>query len=495
MGRVATHEPWGANALSTAKFEPGVKMLDWPADKIERWSLARLAPDARNARTHSDDQVAQIAASIQEFGFTNPILVDPTGTIIAGAGRLAAAQLLGLADVPVMVARGWSDAQIRAYLIADNKLALNAGWDVATLALELGDLESMGFDLALTGFSAPEIAELMAPAAIFAPVVVAPVGPDADDPADADPEPPRAAVTRPGDLWLLGDHRLLCGDSTDTAAVRRLMGGDRAALLFTSPPYGNQRNYTTGGISDWDALMRGVFGRLSDVMAADGQVMVNLGMIHRDSEWQPYWQGWLGWMRTKGWRRFGLYVWDQGPGLPGDWNGRLSPSFEFVFHFNRTARQANKIVPCRWAGHVNSEKGGLRGKNGTVGEWTHAGQGVQEMRIPDNVLRITRHKARGIETEHPAVFPVKLPEFLMLAYANEGDVVFEPFAGSGTTILAAERSGRRVRAIELASTYVDLAIARWQMLHPESPVTLADDGMTYDLVADARAESGVSDAA
>jgi DNA modification methylase len=273
------------------------------------------------------------------------------------------------------------------------------------------------------------------------------------------------------------------------------MGGDRAALLFTSPPYGNQRNYTTGGISDWDALMRGVFGRLSDVMAADGQVMVNLGMIHRDSEWQPYWQGWLGWMRTKGWRRFGLYVWDQGPGLPGDWNGRLSPSFEFVFHFNRTARQANKIVPCRWAGHVNSEKGGLRGKNGTVGEWTHAGQGVQEMRIPDNVLRITRHKARGIETEHPAVFPVKLPEFLMLAYANEGDVVFEPFAGSGTTILAAERSGRRVRAIELASTYVDLAIARWQMLHPESPVTLADDGMTYDLVADARAESGVSDAA
>jgi len=464
----------------------------WPADKTERWPLARLAPYERNARTHSDEQVAQIAASIQEFGFTNPVLADETGTIIAGHGRVLAAQKLGLDDVPVMVARGWSEAQIRAYLLADNKLALNAGWDTETLALELGDLKAMGFDLALTGFSDAEIADLMAPGTTD----TASVGPDgADDPADAQPEPARAAVTRSGDLWLLGEHRLLCGDSTDAATVRRLMDGDRAALLFTSPPYGNQRNYTTGGIGDWYALMRGVFAGVADVMADDGQVLVNLGMIHRDGEWQPYWQGWIEWMRAEGWRRFGLCTWDQGPGLPGDWNGRLAPSFEFIFHFNRASRQANKIVPCRWAGHVNSEKGGLRGKDGTVGEWTHAGQGVQDVRIPDNVIRITRHKARGIETEHPAVFPVKLPEFLMQIYTDAGDIVFEPFSGSGTTILAGQRAGRRVRAIELAPEYVDLTIARCRMLHPDVPVMLADDGRSYDDVAMERSRQDVADAA
>jgi len=469
---------------------------DWPADKTERWPLARLAPYERNARTHSDDQVAQIAASIQEFGFTNPVLADETGTIIAGHGRVLAAQKLGLDDVPVMVARGWSEAQIRAYLLADNKLALNAGWDTETLALELGDLKAMGFDLALTGFSDAEIADLMAPGTTDT-ASVGPDGeePDADDPADADPEPPRAAVTRPGDLWLLGEHRLLCGDSTDAAAVTRLMDGNRVALLFTSPPYGNQRNYTTGGIGDWDRLMRGVFGGVADVMTDDGQVLVNLGMIHRDGEWQPYWQAWIEWMRAEGWRRFGLYTWDQGPGLPGDWNGRLAPSFEFIFHFNRAARQANKIVPCRWAGHVNSEKGGLRGKDGTVGEWTHAGQGVQDMRIPDTVIRITRHKARGIETEHPAVFPVKLPEFLMQTYTDAGHIVFEPFSGSGTTILAGQRTGRHVRAIELAPEYVDLTIARWRMLHPDVPVMLADDGRLYDDVALERTRPDVADAA
>jgi DNA modification methylase len=298
--------------------------------------------------------------------------------------------------------------------------------------------------------------------------------------------PPRQAVTRPGDLWLLGEHRLLCGDSTDAASVARAMGEDRAALLFTSPPYGNQRAYTTGGVTDWDALMQGVFQHLDAAMRPDGQVLVNLGLIHREGEWQPYWSGWLDWMRAQGWRRFGLYAWDQGPGLPGDWNGRLAPAFELVFHFNREPRRPNKIIPCRWAGHVkhvNSEKGGLRAKDGTVGEWQHAGQGVQETRIPDSVLRITRHKARGIETEHPAVFPVALPEFLMRAYADEGDVVFEPFAGAGTSIIAGQRTGRRVRAIELAPAYVDLAIARWRMLHPDVPVTLADDGRDYDAVA------------
>lgn len=452
-------------------------------DSVEHWPLDRLRAYARNPRTHSDAQVAQIAASIVEFGWTNPVLVAGDGTVIAGHGRLDAARRLGLSMVPVLVLDHLSEAQRRAYVIADNKLALNAGWNDELLAAELHALNGEGFNLELTGFDETELDRLMAPLDDEAGA-----GGDATDAADEAPEPPRNPVSRSGDLWRMGEHRLLCGDSTDGAAIARLMESERAALLFTSPPYGNQRNYTTGGIGDWEALMRGVFGRLDEVMAQDGQVLVNLGMIHRDNEWQPYWNGWLDWMRASGWRRFGFYVWDQGPGLPGDWNGRLAPAFELLFHFNRQTRKPNKIVPCKWAGHINDSHGGMRGKDGTVGEWTHAGQGVQETRIPDNVLRITRHKARGIETEHPAVFPVALPEFVMNTYCDQNDIVFEPFAGSGTTLVAGERAGRRVRAIELAPEYVDVALLRWRQLFPSSAVVLDGDGQSFEAVA---AERGI----
>jgi DNA modification methylase len=484
----------------------------WSASAVEARAVASLLPYAGNARTHSAEQVAQIAASIVEFGFVAPVLVDERGEIIAGHGRLLAAQSLGLETVPTIVRAGFTEAQKTALRLADNRIALNAGWDEALLAAELAKLQDAGeIDLALTGFGAEEIDRLLAgldplateprnsnnptvaSQAIGAQASDAFGQEDAEDPADAEPEPPRQAVTQTGDLWLLGEHRLLCGDSTDAASVARAMGADRASLLFTSPPYGNQRDYTTSGMSDWDALMRGVFRYLAAAMAPAGQVLVNLGLIHRDGEWQPYWQDWLGWLRAQGWRRFWLYVWDQGPGLPGDWSGRIAPAFELIFHFNRETRQANKIVPCKWAGTPNKGSG-LRSADGEVKPYTHIGLPVQEMRIPDAVLRITRHKARGIETHHPAVFPVALPEFLIRAYTDEGEVVFEPFAGSGTTILAGQRTGRLVRAIELAPAYVDLAIARWRMLHPDLAVMLAGDGRDYDAVAAARVEA-IADAA
>ncbi|WP_439580500.1 site-specific DNA-methyltransferase [Elioraea sp.] len=482
--------------------------IPWSASAVEARPVVSLLPYAANARTHSPEQVAQIAASIVEFGFVAPILVDEHGEVIAGHGRLEAAKSLGLATVPTIVRHGLSEAQKTAYRLADNRIALNAGWDEALLAQEVARLQQMGeLDLGLTGFETAEIERLLAGldtvaaepgnGAVASPTVasgeqVATGEPD-EDPADAEPDPARQAVTRPGDLWLLGEHRLLCGDSTDAASVARVMADDRAALLFTSPPYGSQREYTTGGVSDWDALMQGVFRHLPIVMADDAQVLVNLGLIHRDGEWVPYWRGWLEWMRAQGWRRFALYAWDQGPGLPGDWNGRLAPAFELVFHFNVAARQANKIVPCKWAGdplHMT----GLRRADGTMSGCTHQGRPIQPFRVPDSVLRITRHKARGIETEHPAVFPVALPEFLMRAYTDEGEVVFEPFSGSGTTILAGQRTGRRVRAIELAPPYVDLAIARWRMLHPDLPVMLAGDGRDYGAIAAERAEA-LADAA
>ncbi|HEV7266165.1 MAG TPA: DNA methyltransferase [Falsiroseomonas sp.] len=483
----------------------------WAASAVEARAVAALLPYAGNARTHSAEQVAQIASSILEFGFVAPVLVDERGEIIAGHGRLLAAKSLGLDTVPTIVRAGLSDAQKAAYRLADNCTALNAGWDEALLAAEVAKLQEVGgIDLALTGFDGAEIERLLAGLETEAgnlPTPAVASGADlapgnqpvtdgaepAKDPADAEPEPPRQAVARVGDIWLLGEHRLACGDSTNRSTVARVMAADRAAMLFTSPPYGNQRDYTTGGGTDWDALMQGVFQHLEGALRRDAQVLVNLGLIHREREWQPYWQGWLDWMRAQGWRRFGLYAWDQGPGLPGDWNGRLAPAFEFVFHFNRQSRQANKIVPCKWAGTPNKGSG-LRAADGEVKAYTHIGLPVQEMRIPDSVLRITRHKGRGIETEHPAVFPVALPEFLMRAYTDEGDIVFEPFGGSGTTILAGQRTGRRVRAIELAPAYVDLAVARWRMLHPELPVTLADDGRDYDTIAAARAEA-MTDAA
>jgi DNA modification methylase len=446
-------------------------------DTVEHWQLDRLIPYVRNARTHDDDQVAQIAASIVEFGWTNPILVDAEGGIVAGHGRLLAARKLGLDTVPVVVLDHLAPAQRRAYVIADNKLALNAGWNEELLAAELHALNGEGFDLALTGFAESELDALMAPLDDDAESANG----SGEDAADEMPSPSREAVSRAGDLWLIANHRLLCGDSTDASAVARVMNGEHAALVFTSPPYGNQRDYTTGGVGDWDALMRGVFTALPVTDSA--QVLVNLGLVHRDNEWQPYWTAWLDWMRQQSWRRFGLYVWDQGPGLPGDWNGRLAPAFEFVFHFNRAARKPNKIVPCKWAGHVNDTHGGIRHKDGHVGEWTHAGQGVQDTRIPDNVIRITRHKARGIEAEHPAVFPVALPEFMMRAFSNERDIVYEPFAGSGTSIIAAERAGRRARAIELAPEYVDVALRRWRKLFPDQPVKLDGEGQSFEAVA------------
>ena len=455
---------------------------------VEYRKVEALIPYARNPRTHAEGQIAKIAASIVEYGWTNPILVDGDNGIIAGHGRLAAARKLGLDQVPVIELAHLSPSQKRALVIADNRLALDAGWDEAMLALELAELSESGYELALTGFDSSELERLLS-TSLEDDAAEGEEDPDetADDAADDVPQAPTVAVSRPGDVWAIGPHRLICGDATDRDVVAALMQGDLSRLCFTSPPYGNQRDYTSGGISDWDGLMRGVFGSVP--MADDGQVLVNLGLIHRDNEIIPYWDAWLGWMRSQGWRRFAWYVWDQGPGMPGDWQGRLAPSFEFVFHFNRESRKPNKIVPCKHAGqesHLRADGSStaMRGKDGEVGGWTHKGQPTQDTRIPDSVIRVMRHKGKiGQDIDHPAVFPVALPEFVIEAYTGAGDIVFEPFGGSGTTMLAAQRTGRVCRSVEIAPEYVDVAIKRFQQNHPGVPVTLIATGQSFEQVA------------
>lgn len=207
-------------------------------EQIELWPIARLKPYERNPRLHSDDQVAKVAASIASYGWTQPILVADDGTVIAGHGRLLAAKRLGLSDVPVIRLQHLTANQARAYRIGDNQLALAASWDEDALAAEIHTLNSEAYDLGLLGFDDAEIDRLLAPLDDDAP----PLGDDAGDAAlDETPAVPSQPVSRPGDLWLMGEHRLLCGDATDPAAESQLMAGEQAALLFTSPPYAGQR--------------------------------------------------------------------------------------------------------------------------------------------------------------------------------------------------------------------------------------------------------------
>lgn len=440
--------------------------------QIEMMPVGSLTPYARNARTHSADQIAQIAASIAEFGFTNPILIGEDAGVIAGHGRLMAARQLGLAEVPVIRLAHLTEVQRRALVIADNRIAENAGWDEELLRSELAALQASDFDLDLVGFSDEELADLLGDAEASG------FGTEPDEEEDGIPDLPEDPVTRPGDIWILGDHRLMCGDSTEAAAVAALMGSELATLLFTSPPYGQQRDYGAARekVSDWDKLMRGVFAAAP--VSDDAQLLVNLGLVHRDNEWLPYWESWLGWMRTQGWRRFGWYVWDQGPGLPGDWNGRLAPAHEFVFHFNREARRPNKIVESKHAGETLGG-GGLRAADGTVAAKHGAGNAIQTHRIPDSVIRVMRHKGAIAGGAHPAVFPIRLAEEMIAAWSDEGDLLYEPFSGSGSQLIAATRLRRRCFGMELDPAYCDVAVRRWQLM-TGGTVTHAGTGASFE---------------
>jgi DNA modification methylase len=298
------------------------------------------------------------------------------------------------------------------------------------------------------------------------------------------PEVSQFPVSATGDVWQLGKHRLLCGDSTSADGIAKLMAGQSADLCFTSPPYAQQRDYKQE-ISDWDALMNGVFS-IAPVKSG-AQVLVNLGLVHEAGRVNSYWDAWLDYMESNGWPLFGWYVWDKGFGLPGNWNGRLAPAHEFVFHFSKGGNKPAK----KWVDKKPENIGvathgtGLRRKDGTMSGLSSPQSSAQPTKIADSVIRVTPHMARKGSANHPAMFPVALCEYIYNSFAKAGDWVFEPFSGSGTSIIACEKNGMNCAAIELAPEYVDVAVKRWQAFTGKD-ATLDGDGRTFNEVQDVR---------
>ncbi len=379
--------------------------------------MGELTPYAGNARTHTDAQIAQIAASIEEFGFTNPILAGSDGVIIAGHGRLLAAQRLGIDKVPVITLDHLDEAQRRALVIADNKIAENAGWDEDLLRSELAALKEMEFDLDLVGFSDEELDDLLGDLEAESLGEV--------EGEDEVPEPPEDPVSRPGDLWVLGNHRLLCGDSTVATDVERVLGTVKPLLMVTDPPYG----------VEYDPSWRNQAGAAKTKRT---------GKVLNDdrADWREAW---------------GLF--------PGDvayvWHGALhattvAESLEAVGFAIRSQIiwAKDRLVLSRGDYHWQHEPCWYAVKKTGKGHW--AGDRKQ------TTLWQISGKDQDAETVHGTQKPVECMRRPILNNSSPGQAVFDPFMGSGTTLIAAETTGRVCLGIELNPAYVDVAVERWQ---------------------------------
>jgi len=417
--------------------------------RLEYRSPAELAENPLNWRRHPDTQLSALSDVITEVGWAGACLFNErTGRLIDGHARRKVAIEQGCEKVPVLVG-DWSEADEAKILATLDPLAAMAEADAAALDALLRDVQ--------TGSQA--VADMLTGLATEAGVIPKDVTPGAGgDEFDATPEegPTRTAV---GEVWVIGGkHRLIVGDNTAPENVRRLMDGKTVGLCFTSPPYAQQRDYGEAAkekVQDWHALMCGTFANLP--MDPAGQVLVNLGLIHRDGEWVPYWDGWIEWMRQQGWRRFGWYVWDQGSGLPGDWSGRLAPSFEFIFHFNREAVKALHCVEKKGENirKANPKWSALRDKDGTVNQMTSPDACLNTHKIPDSVIRA--YRSGRVEIGHPATFSVGFASCVVEAWPGD---VYDPFLGSGTTLVAAHRLGRTCYGCELECRYADVILKR-----------------------------------
>jgi DNA modification methylase len=418
------------------------KAGEFPAYKTV--PVADLIPYARNSRTHSDAQVAKIAASIREFGFLNPIIVDGANGIIAGHGRVLAAQKLGLTILPVVEAGHLTEAQKRAYVIADNRLALDAGWDVDMLRVELADLDGIGFDLSLTGFEIGEIGNLM-------------LDPSAGltDP-DEVPDPPTDPVSVPGDVWVLGKHRLACGSSTDAATVTAVLAGVKPHLMVTDPPYGVEydagwRNAAMPAKND-PARWKDGSGR------ATGQVLND-----DKADWREAWALFPGDV---------AYVWHAGNMAHVVAESLLSCGLNIRAQIIWAKHQ---FVIGRGDYHPQHEPCWYAVRKGKTGHYDGGRKQTTLWQID---------KPQKSETGHSTQKPVECMKRPIENNSSPGQAVYEPFSGSGTTIIAGEMTGRCVHAIELNPAYVDVAVKRWQDF-TGMEATLDGDGRTFaELQAD-----------
>ena len=394
-------------------------------DTLEIVKIDALIPYARNSRTHSDAQVAQIAASIKEFGFTNPVLIDGGGGIIAGHGRVLAARKLNMSEVPCIRLEHLTEAQRRAYVIADNRLALNSGWDTEMLKVEFADLQELGFDLELTGFDLDEIKELLAP-----------VGTEGLTDPDDVPELPETPITVPGDIWVMGKHRLLCGDSTSISDLEKLTEGQLVDMWLTDPPYNvalgmnetpeeaKKRNRRTDGLTvKNDSMSDDQFRQfLRDAYTAADMVMKPGAVFyiwHADSEGYNF----RGAAKDAGWAVRQCLIWKKSSMVMGRQD----------YHW--------KHEPCLYGW-----------KEGAGHLWAAD-------RKQTTILEFEKPSRNG---EHPTMKPVALFEYQMLNNTKGGDQVLDSFGGSGTTLIAAEKKGRVARLMELDPKYCDVIVKRWQ---------------------------------
>jgi DNA modification methylase len=442
---LAFRRPFRHSALKDWPMDKPMAPADlWPATKVEMRPVTDLIPYVRNARTHPPEQVAQIAASMRRFGFTMPMLVAEDGTIIAGHGRLLAAQRLGIPAVPVMVARGWSDEDRRVYSLADNRLAETSVWDPETLRLEWNELVALGAgdDLSMIGFSEDDIADLV-------PGILGESGAGLTDPDDV-PEPPVEPVSRPGDIWLLGNHRLICDDSTKRETYERLMAGEGADMVFTDPPYnvnyantpkdkmrGKNRPILNDNLGE--GFHQFLLNALTPMLEVSrGAIYVAMSSSELDTLQAAF--------RTAGGKWSTFIIWAKN-----------------TFTLGRAdyQRQYEPIL-YGW-------------KEGGQHYWCGA-------RDQGDVWQIAKPRVNDL---HPTMKPVELVERAISNSSRSGDVVLDPFGGSGTTLIAAERTGRRARLIEIDPKYVDVIVTRWQEYSGRDAV-LEKSGESFAKVAKAR---------
>jgi DNA modification methylase len=395
---------------------------------VEQWPIERLLPYAANARTHPDEQIVQIAGSIAEFGFNVPCLVDDRGVLIAGHGRILAAKRLGLQQVPVIRLGHLTDAQARAFRLADNRIALNAGWDDELLSAELERLKEDGFPLDLLGFAEDELDRLL-----YGLV-------EGDGPEDEDeiPEPPAEPLTRPGDVWLLGKHKLLCGDATKAANVDKLMAGVVPHLMVSDPPYG----------VEYDPAWRNEAG-----VSATART----GKVTNDdrADWREAWALFPGDV---------AYVWHAGVHARAVADSLEACGFQVR---SQIIWVKPRFVLGRGDYHWQHEPCFYAVRKGVNGHW----QGARDQ---STVWQIGHSGDEDEATAHGTQKPVECMRRPIVNNSQRGDLVYDPFAGSGTTIIAAENTGRVCLALEIDPRYCDVIVERWQRFAGGKAVREAD---------------------